>query len=177
MSGRFFPRITASEVTALKAAAVFAAQDPSYLDDVNCKYPREIRDVVRILAGSIDGVQNVAQLEQKVEKVTQETINFATDPTVMEKEISTIYAQVKGMITKLSGTGAGGHDDDGGSDKDAVAMLTNAVKLLEKLTGLAEVNLGHKRSADFKAVVMEVLEEVLLPEQRTAYVTKLRDHL
>lgn len=170
MSKRFYPRITSVEVTSITAAATFLSEDRGYLDDPNCKYPSEVRELIAKVAMGPSVVGTTGDsFNERIDSIVQEPINFATDPSVMEKEISAIYGRVKLMIQTLSKTND--------SDKDTVAMLTNAVKLLEKLTSLAEVNLGHKKAADFKAVVMGVLEEVLAPEQRTEFVTRLGEHV
>ncbi len=173
MGNRFYPKIGSQDIVAIKAAVEFLSQDQGYLSDPNCRYPSDVKELITKLAvgpsfvtvAGIDG----EDLNERIEQMVQEKINFATDPAIMETEISTIYVRVKLMIQTLS--------KNTDSDKDTVAMLTNAVKLLEKLTSLAEVNLGHKKSADFKAVVMSVLEDVLQPDQRTEFVTKLAEHI
>lgn len=161
---RFFPKISISEVTAITAAATFLQDDPDYLSDINCSYGQNVKSMVRKVAGSA----GISEINDDVDEVVGAVVNFANDPATMETEVSAIYGRVKKVITELSSQGG---------DKDAVSMLTNAVKLLEKLTVLAEVNAGHKRFLDFKSVVLEVLEEILDGEQRTKFVNRLGTHL
>lgn len=80
------------------------------------------------------------------------------DDEELYSEIADAYEKVKLALS-----------DPGVEGKDKAAVLKSLSELLSKLVGLREKQLGIRQQAQFQKTVIQVMEEVLEPAQRTQF--------
>jgi hypothetical protein len=145
---RFYPPINEQSVAPLKIARRLALEDPDYLKDVSCPYGLELRD---FLTGStaVSGEEGAGKAE----------------PLDSVAEIEEIYRSIKDYGVKVKS----GSDP---SDKNTYFRIASS--LLEKLITLKERAVGVKNTAEFTAAVLDILEEQLSADARSAVITRLK---
>jgi hypothetical protein len=146
MSERFYPPINEQSLSPLKVARRLALEDPSYLKDVACPYGPEVREFL--------------QSAEEKEKPTKNT-----EPVDTLAEVEGLYQSIKDYGSKvLAGSDA--------SDKNTYFRVSSS--LLERLVTLKERAVGAKNVAEFTSAVLDILEDELTADQRTAILAKLK---
>jgi hypothetical protein len=148
----YFPNITEEMLTPFQALIAQLATDPKVLDQPECPYNSAVKDFLRRLSGvTLPGANTGAMSEDD-----------------LEQEIADLLRSAKEQSGKLDSTM---------DPKDRMTVLRGQGQLIEKLIELKERRLNLKHIGDFKKHVVEILERVLTPAQRTEYVKLLGDLL
>lgn len=147
----FFPTITTEMLVPFQALLAQLATDPKVLDQADCPYSNETKDFLKRLAGFATSTGG------------NTAIAFTTEE--LEQEVSDLLRSAKEASANLGTIEA----------KDKMAVLKGQGQLLEKLIELRERMLNLKHMSAFKRVVIDVLDTVCTPAQRTEITTKLGD--
>ncbi|MCE5252858.1 MAG: hypothetical protein LLG45_01395 [Actinomycetia bacterium] len=138
-----FVTLGAEDLQPLEQIEAAIALDPLYLD--KAPYPIATKSKLRRWL-----VRDDAPRERQM------------DDAELYAEIADAYDKVKLALS-----------DPGVEGKDKAAVLKSLSELLTKLVALREKQLGVREQARFQKTVIEVLEEVLEPHQRTLFIEKL----
>lgn len=143
----FFPPLDSSAIWGLTVILTQLKADPLYFQDEDCPYPSEL----------------VALFVTKVE--AEVPLPVATDKwSQLEQESRTLY---DALILE----GATLTDRD---SAEKMAYFRTATSLLEKMVGIQERAVNIKQIHQFHSAVLEVIEHVLDPGQRTTVMAGLK---
>ena len=147
MMERFFPPIDEDVLIQMNLARRLAADDEEYLSDTDCPYSDDLKALLSPMRGGGGGGA-----------IDVEAID-------LEQEILTLQSDLKqyGGDLKASDT----------AEKSTYFRLMTS--LLEKITTLKERTHNLKQIAEFERVLMEIMDDILSPDQRTAVMQRLRE--
>jgi hypothetical protein len=140
-----YPTITDALLVPFRAIEAQMGTFPDLLNRPDCPYPPHIRAFLARLAGT--------QVEAR---------EAYTDDEQLE-EITSLYEEIKRSGLNVNTT----------DPKDKMQILKAAADLLTKMTSLREKQINIRQMAHFQRSVLEVLESVLTPAQRSEFVEKL----
>lgn len=138
-------------MTALRAIRLLLEKDPAYLDHPECPYNPELKAFLKDLFKPVAAVRQMIRYDDD---------NIFT-------EVCDMYDQVRESITNLGAVDA----------KERSQILKNATDLLTKLVTLREKQSGIRDQARFVKSVIELLEAVLTPAQRTEFLTHMEEYI
>lgn len=157
----FYPKL---DENALKQAKKLAASIPGYLEDSNCPYGPEVKDI--LLPKPILPAAPAPRDEVEVEI---EEVDFdSMDSSMLMDEINELYAQLK-----ASGANIGSASDKSeGSERNVYFRLMTS--LLEKVVDMKTRLMDHAHIAAFKDTVMGAMEDILDPDQRNQFIERIK---
>lgn len=147
----FYPRIDTALLTPFRALKGLMLSDPEYLSRPECPYTLDVREFITELfsTGSVGP------------SVALET------PEDLERELAVSYDQLRRMGEKIDVIDA----------KDRIQWAKAQMGLLERIIALRERVLNMRMISEFQRGVIALLDEVLEPAQRTAFVERLGQFL
>lgn len=146
-----YPTISDASLVPFRAIEAQLGDFPDLLDRSDCPYPPHIRLLLRRLIGEHVGPIVDADL----------------DDDDLVKETISLYQEVK-----RSGLNINTNDP-----KDRMAILKTAADLLTKIVTLREKAVNIREMSIFQKIVLDLLESVLTPAQRSEFVEKMGDYL
>ena len=162
MSGHFYPPVDLDTIRHLPTMFKLYQEHPTYF--LESPYPGEVERIFRALKKP-----QVAP-ETEAFKEAAEIVDLDSDNKWenLAKEARKIYKEMKAVKHASS------ENDKGLSPNEKMRYYKELSALLEKLVSLEERALGLKKVHDFHKAVMEVMESVLSPTQRTDVMEKLQ---
>lgn len=145
---RFFPDISEKELWKFQIIRKQLDADPAYLDDPNCPYGNDIRRLFSAI--------RAPEAQQRGDDAGL---------TDLEAEVRRLYQELQEYGEKLEPDDTSGHN----------TYFNRSVSLLEKMVALQERAAGVKKVNEFTGRVLQIMEDVLTPDQRMAVMTRLRD--
>lgn len=139
-------------MTALRAIRLLLEKDPAYLDHPECPYNPELKAFMK-------------DLFKPAPAVARAMIRYDDDNIFTE--VCDMYDQVRESIANLGAVDA----------KERSQILKNATDLLTKLVTLREKQSGIRDQARFVKSVIELLEAVLTPAQRTEFLNHMEEYI
>lgn len=146
----FYPQIDEESLWALDVIRQHVEQDPDYLK--NAPYPSKVVITLTKLVKP--------RHERPVIEVTETRSKW----DILEIETQDLYDKLKETSETLS------IDDH----SERMSYFRTATSLLDKLVGLQERAMGLKRVHQFQQSVLDIMEDVLDPGQRTEVMEKLK---
>jgi len=140
-----YPTITDATLVPLRAIQLQLIEDPDFLNHDDCPYPTHIRDFLRVFGG--------VQSEKRGSYSEDELIDDITD---LYEELKTITRSVNNPDVK-----------------DKIALMKTAGDLLTRMVALKEKAVNMRSMSQFQRAVVEVLETVITPAQRSEFIEKL----
>lgn len=142
-----YPTITDAQLVPFRALEAQLGPFPDLLDRQDCPYPPHIRTLVRRLIG--EHVGPIVDEAMDDDDLVQETIN--------------LYREIQRSSTTFNTS----------DPKDKMAVFKTSADLLTKLVALREKAVNIRQMSQFQKSVVELLESVLEPAQRSEFVEKL----
>lgn len=142
---------TTLSMTGLRAVRLLLEKDPTYLDNPECPYNPDLKAFMKELFKPAAAVRAMVRYDDD---------NIFT-------EVCDMYDQVRASITTLGAVDA----------KERSQILKNATELLTKLVTLREKQSGIRDQARFVKSVIELLEAVLTPAQRTEFLNSMGEYI
>lgn len=148
-----YPLLTTStlSVTGLRAVRLLMEKSPDYLDQAGCPYGPELKSFLR-------------ELFKPTVTAPRKMIRYDDDEIFTE--VCDMYDQVRTSIDTLGAVDA----------KERSQILKNATDLLTKLVSLREKQSSIRDQGRFVKSVIELLEAVLTPAQRTEFLTRMGEY-
>jgi hypothetical protein len=87
------------------------------------------------------------------------------DPARLGEEITMIYGLVKHLILT-----------QGAKGKDQANILDKATRMTERLNVMMEANYGQQQYLQFRSMILDVLDDIMTTDQKTAF-TKALDNV
>jgi hypothetical protein len=150
MNTPYYPAIDEAYFVPLNALKAQLEKTPELLTSSDCPYSPAVR---RLVAEFVGGLARSAA----VEGLDLDNID------TLEGEIGQLYKDVKTLANGLQGS----------TDKDVVQLYRTTASLLEKLLNMRGEVLNMKNMQDFKKRVIDVLDNLITPEQRAEFIEKL----
>jgi len=150
MDDRYFPPIPPAVVAHLATIRMLADEDPGYFEDPNCPYDEELVALF------------VKEPEPQVDIGPGERWDGDFDA-----EAERLYTELRSFGQSL--------DSADTAEKNTYFRLS--VSLIEKLVELKERAVGVKKVREFTDTVLQIMEDELSPDQRTAIMKRLREIL
>ena len=144
-----YPNITDATLVPLRAIELQLREFPDLLSRAQCPYSPTIRLFLERL-----GDQAAPAM----------VIDYDHDDTIAE--ISQLYNELKRVAFKAGQV-------HGGDTKDQMGVLKTASDLLGKLVDLKAKAFSNRDMSRFQKTVIEVLEGILTPAQRTEFIDKI----
>lgn len=144
-----YPKIDAPYLTNFRALRLMLLKDPEVLDKPECPYSQEVKNFLRDVFKPAPPVREVRRYEDDD----------------LYAEICDLYDRVKVSIDTMGTVEA----------KEKSQILKNATELLTKLVTLREKQSSVREMARFQRIVIDVLEGVLTPAQRSEFLERLGD--
>jgi len=149
-----FPPLNSDKLLPLKVVCQGLKDDPAYLDRPDCPYSPEVRDWLKANLSTRPAVA-VPESESDVD---------LNDPESWD-DISKKALKLYSDLEKLAAPG-----NDVGEN---IAIIKTKAALLERLITVGDKALGHKEVAEFKRIVLGIMDDVMSPDQRTSVMEKL----
>lgn len=157
MSDAFYPVVSAEESDRFTTLLKLAAADPTYLTDDDCPYPPQLRAAILSLRPA------AAEKEKRAPRATAVTPGMDKWEK-LEIEARELFEELK----EVSG-------DIGQSDiSEKMTYFRTATSLLDKLIGLQERAAGLRQLSEFQNMVLQFLDELCTPDQRTELMERLK---
>lgn len=157
----FYPPLDIETIRHIPTVLKLYTQHPTYF--LESPYPGEVERIFKTIKQPTVVVQT-PEFQEAADDLDLEGANKWEN---LAKEARRIYKESKSI--KYAGNG-----DNGLSPNERISHAKTMATLLEKLVSLEERALGLKKVHDFHRVVMEVMEEILTPTQRTNVMEKLQ---
>ena len=132
-------------------------ENPDYLDDPECPYEDDTRKILLRLVPK----GNIKNRIKEIQTLDPEEDRWE----FLDREVQSLYNDLKKQAEVL-GTS---------TSSEKMSYFRTATSLLEKLVSLQERTVGLKRIGEFHTTVMEVMDDILSPDQRTTVMKKLED--
>lgn len=142
-----YPTLTDAQLVPFRALEAQLVQFPDLLDRQDCPYPPHIRTFVRRLIG--EHVGPIVDAPMGDDDLVQETIN--------------LYREIQRASTNVNTS----------DPKDKMAIFKTSADLLTKLVALREKAVNIRQMSQVQRTVVECLESILEPAQRSQFVEKL----
>ena len=149
MDERYYPDITEDQLWPFSIVKRQLEEDPDYLDDPECPYSGDIRRFFGKVPTEDSG---------ETTKASVDDINF-------ESEVSKLYKQLKEF--------GDGLETGDTSEKNTYFRLS--VSLLKDILDLKERAAGLNHFKEFTDAVLQIMGDILTPDQRTRVMNRLRD--
>lgn len=163
MTDRHYPYIDDLVGWALHTAVTLTIEDHAYLTDPECPYDPKTKQFVKEVVAFRTGRSASSQAQPEVKKPL---------PPVSEDEIdSTLASDLHAVFRDLKDYGKGISATD---QTERMAYFRTATSLLERLVNARERALGVKQIKDFQDTVLNIMEEICSPDQRTEVMDRLR---
>lgn len=143
-----YPTITDATLVPLRAIDIQLKEFPDLLMRAECPYPPAIRLFLQRLAGG-GAVASVV---------------YSDDDTI--QEVADLYTELKRVAFKAGQVA-------GGDTKDQVGVLKTTADLLGKMVDLRAKAFSVRDMARFQKAVVEMLEAVCTPAQRTDFIDRM----
>jgi hypothetical protein len=144
----YYPSIDDALLVPFRALQQQLVKTPDLLTRAECPYPPAIR----------------AELTQLLQAPAPEAMDLdLEDIDTLEGEISQLYRNVKAFSAGMAQS----------KDKDAINLYKTLTSLLEKIMEMRGSVLNMKNMSDFQRRVLEVLDNIVTPEQRAEFIEKL----
>lgn len=149
-----YPTITDATLVPIRAIEVQLKEFPDLLVRPECPYPPPIRTFLGRLLGEVrEGLGGV---------------EYSDDDTI--QEISDLYTELKRIAFKAGQV-------SGGDTKDQMAVLKTSSDLLSKMVDLKAKAFSVRDMSRFQKAVVEMLEAVLTPPQRSDFIDRMGAYL
>jgi hypothetical protein len=145
-----YPSLTDAALVPFRALEAQIGVHPDILDRPECPYPDHIKDFVRRMLA---------------DNGPTELVRYDDDD---------LYGEICKLLEDIKKASLNVNTSD---PKDKVQILKNATDLLTKLVGLREKQHNVREHARFIRSVIELLESLLTPAQRTEFVEKMGAYL
>jgi hypothetical protein len=144
-----YPRLDDATLIPFRAIEALLKQTPDLLQRDDCPYSASVREF----------------LVTRLGKGEFKKIDYSDDD--LETEIADLYTELKraGLSVTMS------------DPKDKIAMLKTASELLTKLVSLKERIQNVRQMGQFQRTVVELMERILTPAQRSNFVDSLGSYL
>lgn len=154
MADLFYPPLDLATVRNLEIVKQLASEHASYF--LTSPYSGEVEEVVKRLLKMKEQVQVAENHEGEEEEVTGDRWEF------LYRETQSLFKDLKNA--KVSS----------GETAEQMSYFRTATSLMEKMISLQERALGLKEISEFQKAVLDVMESVLEPSQRTEVMEKLK---
>lgn len=155
-----YPALTRDKLLPLKVIAQRMKDDPGYLG-ADCPYEPEVKAwlELNLVAGK--------RAEVKKEEAAAVEIDLMGDDTWddIAQKARTLYRELEDVQRALGA----------GETGEAIQLIKAKAGLLERLIAVGDKALGHKAVAEFRRVVLSVMDDVMTPDQRTLLMERLGD--
>lgn len=141
-----YPTITDAHLVPFRALELQLKEHPGLLDMAACPYPPHIKSIVRRLLG--DGTPAAPTV-------------YSDDD--LEREISDLYTELRRL----------GVEANSGDAKDKISVIKQSAELLGKLVGFRERIINVREMNKFMKTVMQLLETVISPAQRSDFIENM----
>lgn len=146
-----YPTVTDASLVPFRALDVQLKTFPDLFDRPECPYPPHIRQFLsRLVAQQAPAAAPTGPMSEED----------------LETEIVTLYRDLQTASAQLTGV----------DPKDKAAFLKTIGDLLTKMVTLREKVINMRQMSDFQRRVVQVLEGVLEPHQRTEFIKILGDY-
>lgn len=146
MDTPYYPTLTGTDMTPFRVLKSQLALDPDYLSRPDCPYPQVLKaELAELLTGRVKAVRK---------------LDDADDLLI---ELTGVYDSLKEMGEQIGTIDA----------KDKIQWMKAQVSVLERLTELMSRVVNMRQMSRFRRVVLELLDNILEPAQRTLFVEKL----
>ena len=134
-------------------------EDDQYLDDIECPYGPELRLLLQSMAPKVIDPDDMIGRASELEDANPDEDRWV----FLDREVQALYQSLKKQADNLTNS----------TSAEKMSYFRTATSLLEKLVGLQERTVGLKRISEFHNTVMEIMEDVLSPDQRTRVMDQL----
>lgn len=150
----FFPPLPENAVFALDLILKRLAEDPEFLDDEDCPYTSEEKDFLSKFVAEISEVEEAeAELGNKWDRLERES---------------------NSLFKNLTETGATLQIKD---HTEKMAYFRTATSLLDKIVSIQERTANLRQIHKFHETVLNIMEDTLDAEQRTAVMERLQQSI
>ena len=149
------PAITSDKLLPFKQICQRLLEDPEYLDRPFCTYPQHVKDWLKLKFKAQDVVAGTVGMVESVDLL---------DPRNWEDSAAKsrqLYTQLERLKLGTSDTG------------ENIQILKAQAGLLERLIVIGDKSLGHKEMAKFRQTILDAVEDLMTPDQRTALIARL----
>ncbi|MDR3436422.1 hypothetical protein [Telmatospirillum sp.] len=149
-----YPNITSDKCLPFKELSQRLLEDKNYLDQESCPYPELLKSWLK--SKFLPHEVSVA--------LEQEEAFDPLDPDSWDdsaKKSRQLYADLETLRKDTKDTG------------ESIQIIKAQAGLLERLIAVGDKSLGHRETAEFRQVVLGILEDILTPDQRTQAMARL----
>lgn len=147
----FYPTISPEMLVPFRAVRGLIHANPEYLNSPDCPYNDETKAFLAVNFGG-------AAVAVDQDLVTLES------PEDLERELVSIYSDIKRLDKNIQNIDA----------KDKVAWAKAVVSILERVLQLRERNLNMKMTVEFQKTIIQIMDEVCDPAQRSEITARLQ---
>lgn len=159
MSTTYFPPMSTPAIAPFRVLKQMLANNPALLDEPNCPYPDDIKLFLKELM--MPGMDH-----RPAEIIAAVSVDF-DDPDALIQEFEKLYREIQ-AVTKESAKL---------DPNERIQWAKAATGLLEKIVTLKEKSFNIRSHSQFQRKVIDLIDVVLAPEQRTEFVRRLGDYL
>lgn len=156
-----YPPITEHNLTALAAIKQMAFHNPGWLDAPGCPYPLNLKLKLKELL-EIDSPTIVRTSSAAEQRVVEELDTLGNDELI-ERQLR------KGLLTLMTVSETMKKDDH----KALIDVAKKASDILESFIELRERKLNLDQVQRFMDIVVNIIDQVMLPDQRTLIMERL----
>lgn len=162
-----FPQINLSMVEKLRAVQMSLAKDPQYLRRRDCPYDPRTRGFLEEIfkAYDADETQIAADVAAYFEGNNDDTQNTYD---ILVRDAKKAYLTLSRLGQKM---------EQSNKPEDELNKVKTMTQLQERLMTVIEKAEGYKQIHQFKRTIMDIIEQVLTPEQRTGVMEKIEESL
>lgn len=152
----YYPPLTAEQIVPLRAIKGLLVNRPDMLDVPDCPYSPDVTAFLKELLQT-----KVSDLPQQAEIISLE------DPDAIGDQLEQIYSNLMTFQNDIKTTDA----------KDKVQWAKAVVSILERIISQRERVFNLKNYSHFQRQVIDFLDAILEPSQRTDFVERLGTYL
>lgn len=167
MSERHYPEITDHAAWALKTILTLASEDVMYLRDPDCPYDAQIKNIFDRAIAHQRLVERAEGEDKQEEKPPAPPVSEEEIDATLASDLHSVFVELKDYGKRIAV----------GDQTEKMAYFRTATSLLERLVNARERALGVKQIKDFQDTVLNIMEEVLTPDQRTDVMDRLRQSI
>ncbi len=168
MTNIAFPTLRIGVLRALQTLKQHYLADPEVFDSPACPYDIDVRNVLK----------EILQVEVKETVVEKRVVNDGTPerrkkaPGLNEEDQEKIATELSELLEQLKDMEGGG--GEAGLDQTArLAVFKLKTTIIEKIINLRERVLNVKRIAQFEAVVISILDDLVKEEDREVFLDRI----
>lgn len=152
-----YPQISSDRLLPFKLVSQRLQDDPNYLDKPACPYTGEVRGWLKSVFARRDEVRAAA--------VVCEAVDLSTEGawTDVARQARQLYAELEAVKAAV------GQGDTG----ERIQLAKAQAGLLERLIAVGKDAMGLKEVAEFKRIMMGVVDDLLNDEQRAEMMKRL----